>query len=123
MINDTTLLQWLNLLNLSPDFVIRHGNENESSTTTAIPLVPKDDGDYWIAGVTILANGNRLDSVFIVDTNSGGELSSVYWKIDNKWWDFFERPAVFAALSLNEKDVFPFDWQFSVPLEEDIFHD
>lgn len=119
---DRTTIQWLNLLHSSPTFVLRIGDSNENATVKNVNIVPKNDGEYWIHGKTILKNKIVIPSVFIVDTNTGGSLSGVYWTINNIWWDFNNRPNVFQALCVEEQDVFPFNWTFSVGLEEDIYH-
>lgn len=87
------------------------------------PVVPKNDGEYWIAGQTRLGNGTDIPSVFCADTDTGGTLLGVYWRIADAWWDFQNRPAVLDALNTTEAEAFPFDWSYSVPLTEDSFHD
>ncbi|WP_330962007.1 hypothetical protein [Photobacterium sp. 53610] len=122
MKHDKATIQWLNLLHSSPSFVIKVGEQNESPSVLPVRSVPKDDGEYWVAGETELRNGYKIPSVFRVDTDTGGNLLGVYWKIQNEWWDFQDKPSVLEALALTEEDVFPFDWTYSVSLDEDIFH-
>ncbi|MEL6563227.1 MAG: hypothetical protein AAFQ59_02195 [Pseudomonadota bacterium] len=123
MEKDKTTVQWLNLVHTSPTFVIRMGGEKDNANVLSPPVVPNNDGEYWIAGETVLKNGVKLKSVFRVDTNAGGTLVGAYWRIADAWWDFQNRPAVLDALSAEEKEIFPFDWSYAVALEEDIFHD
>lgn len=76
---------------------------------------------YWVAGETTLHSGRKLESVFRVDTNAGGSLVSVFWKVNGQWHRHDDADTL-AALEMLKGEVFPFDWSLAVPLEEDIFH-
>ncbi|WP_375748936.1 hypothetical protein [Vibrio sp. HN007] len=122
MEKDKNTIQWLNLVSSSPMFVIKVGKEHEASKVVAVALIPKNDGEYWVAGETVFKNGMKVPSVFRVDTDAGGSLMDVYWKINSDWWDYQNRPYVYDALELPESELFPFDWSYAVNLEDDNFH-
>lgn len=122
MERDKNTIQWLNLVSSSPTFVIKVGRENEKPKIVRVASVSKNDGEYWIAGETLFKNGMKIPSVFRVDTDTGGSLMGVYWKIKNVWWNSQNRPYVYDALELPKSELFPFDWTYSVKLDEDIFH-
>ena len=119
---DHATIQWLSLLQSSPEFVVKVGSDAESATVVCLNLVPKDTGEYWVSGTTVLKNGVEIPSVFRVDTNAGGALIGAYWYIDDEWWNFQDRPGVFEALGYKEAEIFPFDWAYAVNLEDDMFH-
>ncbi len=116
---DANLAKWLNLIRTSPTFVLK---DTPDGGAKVLPLkeVPANDGFYWIGGKTTLASGQELVSVFHVDTDSAGELCGVYWWVDERWVDS-QDPEVGVILGSRES-VFPFDWAFSVPLEENAHH-
>ena len=120
---DAVAIRWLNLLHGSPGFVIRIDPRTGASTVLQVEVVPDDDGVYWIAGTTTLARGDRIPSVFEVDTTAGGSLGGVYWKIDGSWMSSLETARILRALDAAEGDVFPFDWAYAVPLARDVYHD
>lgn len=122
MENDQATIQWLNLVHMSPTFVVRVGTKNAKPTVQSPKIIPSGDGEYWVAGSTKLKCGTELDSVFIVDTDADGALLGVYWRIADQWWDFQNRPGVFEAIGACESEVFPFDWSYSIPLESDLYH-
>lgn len=117
---DQATKQWLNLLNGSPSFVIRLGDGHPN--VQKVPKVPANDGLYWMAGTTKTARGDLIKSVFEVDTDAGGSLTGVYWFIEGKWITSSEKSAAYKALKATEAEIFPFDWEFTVPLEDDMFH-
>lgn len=121
-LQNTEMSKWLNLVHGAPNFVIWIEKPDSDPVVQQFKIVPKNKGEFWIAGNTHLNCGKVIPSVFIVDTNSGGTLINVYWLIDNNWWDFQERPAVEMILGLDFDEIFPFDWKYKVPLEVDIFH-
>jgi hypothetical protein len=86
------------------------------------PSVPDKDGTYWVPGDTRLKSGQAAQSVFRVDTNSGGELLSVYWFIDSNWYEHQDADA-YARLGVSRDDVFPFDWTYGIPLDRGVYHD
>ena len=86
-----------------------------------LQVIHKGTGDYWLAGETRLRSGQILESVFSVNTDSGGALGDVFWRIDDKWYRQDDLETL-AVLGIKKEDVFPYDWSFAIPLEEDIFH-
>lgn len=120
---DIITIQWLNLLHGSPSFVIRIDPHTDAPTVVQVEIVPKDDGVYWIAGTTTLPRGDRIPSVFEVDTSAGGSLAGVHWKIDGGWISSSEKRRALSALDAEEGEVFPFDWTYAIPLAQDIYHD
>lgn len=121
MINDTEMRQRLNLVRTSGSFVLQEVGEQGDANVLSVKIVPKASGVYWIGGTTVAKSGLEIDSVFRVDTNSGGTLLSTFWWVDGAWYKHEDNEPL-IVLGLSKKDVFPFDWQFTVPLEEDIFH-
>jgi len=121
MIADAELIKRLSFLDGQPKWVLREVDEEGRDQVLSPPVIPKATGFYWIAGETTLCNGRRLASVFCVDTDSGGELYAVSWKIEGDWYRHDDAEAL-RRLGLERDDAFPFDWSFAVPLEEDVFH-
>jgi hypothetical protein len=114
---DLHLEKWLNLVRTSPRFVLK---DTPDGGAKVLPLdrVPANDGFYWVHGRTILASGRTLESVFHVDTDSHGKLHGAYWWI-NQSWVSSQDPDVESLLGAKGQ-IFPFNWEFSVPLEEDV---
>ncbi len=114
-------IKHLNLVQSSPSFVI-HIAENTGAGAVSNPTaIPDKSGEYLIHGTTTLKCGHELESVFHIDTATGGTLRAIYWMLTSGWTDSQDADAP-SALSLDRSEVFPFDWTFSVPLERDIFH-
>lgn len=120
MIDDKDLRQRLNLIRESPTFVLRETGRQGEADVLTVTKVPKG-GIYWIGGKCILKLGREVESVFRVDTDSGGSLLSVFWWIDSAWYRHEDVDAL-KKLGLAKEDAFPFDWRFSIALEKDIFH-
>ena len=54
--------------------------------------------------------------------HGGGNLTTVYWWIEGEW----RTPSAgdtLAILGLRRDEVFPFDWRYAVPVENDTYHD
>jgi len=115
--NDTS--RWLNLLKGSPRFVLKD-NPAGGASVVALRVVPNADGMYWIHGSTTARSGRVIESVFRLDTDSGGELCEVYWLIEGQWYDSRD-PEAITRLG-GSAAVFPFAWRYSVQLERDIHH-
>lgn len=111
--------KWLNLLRGSPRFVLKDKPDG-GVQVLSLPKVPASDGFYWVYGKTILKSGNEVESVFHLDTDSGGELYEVFWWIDGSWYDHRDRET--RALLGSDREIFPFDWKYSVELAEDLHH-
>lgn len=122
MISDTDICQRLNLVRNSGSFVLKETGTQGEADVLSLNQIPKNNGIYWLGGKTVLKSGRELESVFRVDTDTGGTLVSVYWLI-NGGWHMHEEESALNALGLAKDDVFPFDWSYSIELEEDNFHD
>lgn len=121
MINDIELCQHLNLLRTQGSFVYHEDIQQDRMTCQHPNIIPKASGVYWVHGATVVRSGLEIDSVFQVDTDSGGTLLTIFWWINETWYKHDDEGAV-SALGLSKEEIFPFDWRFTVPLEEDIFH-
>lgn len=122
MITEKELIQRLNLLKRSRFFVLHETGKHGESDVLRINKIPAGDGIYWISGHTTIKNGITLDSVFRVDTTSGGAVLSVYWWINGQWYDQNDADTK-DALGLTLVDIFPYDWKYHIPLSVDIYHD
>jgi len=119
MVTDTQLTRTLNLPRISPAFAYRQ-HEDGSLDVLQPSIIPNDDSIYWVAGHSTLANGHELVSVFIIE-HGGGNVLAIYWFEDNSWYKS-DDPDVPAALGLQKVDIYPFDWQYAIPVENDIYH-
>lgn len=119
---DQTTAKRINLLHGAPRFVLRVDPATGRGEVSNPSRVPKASGEYWIHGTTILSGGVELPSVLVVDTDSGGTLRAVFWKGADGGWIDSQNPQVPEMLGLSRDRIFPFDWRFDVPLEQDIFH-
>lgn len=113
---DSETRKWLNLLHSSPRFVLRDQPDG-GAQVLFLNEVPASDGFYWVHGKTILKSGQQVESVFHLDTDSGGELYEVFWLVEGSWYDHRDSHA--RAILGSDSDIFPFDWIYSVPLAED----
>ena len=115
---DDTPRRWCNTIHGTPRSVF--WEKPGSDVEVAWPeVIPADTGLYWVAGTTTVACGREVASVFIVDTDSSGELSAVFWTVeDGEWIDSQDEDAP-ARLGLERSEVFPFDWSYAIPLEQD----
>lgn len=113
--------KWLNLIHSSPKFVIKIDEETGKGFVRSPQIVPANDGEYWVSGVTCLNSGRKLASVFRVQTNSGGTLLGGYWRVGEEWLDLQDEESYAALGSTRDKET-PFDWSYAVPLSEDIYH-
>jgi len=119
MVTDSELVKVLNLPRTSPSFAYRQCTD-DSLDVIQPSIIPKDDSTYWVAGRSTLPNGQELESVFVIE-NGGGNLVSIYWFIDDSWYASDDGD-VLNALGLPREEVFPFDWQYSIPVENDVYH-
>lgn len=117
---DAELIKWLNLLLGSPNFTIRIDKNSNKGAVRNPPVVPNDDGVYWVFGTTILASGEKIKSVFVVDTCLGGTVNATYWHTGTVWIDSQNTSAP-ALLGIERNDMYPYDWEYAVPLEKDVF--
>jgi len=121
MVRERQLHQALQFLVAQDGWVMRDIPKQNKSEVLSLRLIPKSSGAYWISGNTRLRCGRDILSVFRVDTDSGGTLTTVFWKIGPNWYRHDDLDTL-GALELPKEEVFPFGWSFSIPLEEDIFH-
>lgn len=121
MICDAELRQHLNLLRTQITFQYREEPHLGRMTCESLNEIPSSSGVYWVGGTTVASSGREIDSVFRVDTDSGGNLLSIYWWINEQWYEHDDDESL-SALGLPKEEVFPFDWRFAVPLQHDTFH-
>ena len=121
MVTDLELIERLNLPRTSPSSVLKENSRSGEIEAIQISEIPKDRALYWVAGVSVLATGRKISSVFRV-SNGGGGLVDVYWFIDGAWYASGDADAP-AALGAVRDDVIPFDWAYAVPVANDIYHD
>ena len=122
MISDNDMRQRLNLVRTARSFVLQEVGATGEANVASLSVVPKSSGIYWVPGKTILKSGRTIESVFRVDTDAGGTLVSAYWWIDGMWYAQEDVDAI-NAIGVSRDQIFPFDWAYDVPLEEDIFHE
>jgi hypothetical protein len=120
MIKDSELGKMLNLLRLSPKFIYKEAGDRGECKVVSPSSIPKSAGIYWVSGNTKIEDGRNIDSVFIIDTDSGGTLLEIYWWLDNQWHKHQDESAL-ESLDLQKRPKF--DWSYNVKLEEDIYHD
>ena len=119
MVTDTDLAKTLNLPRTAPSFAYRQ--HTDGSLDVLQPnSIPKDGSIYWLAGDSILSNGRKLTSVFIIE-DGGGNLVASYWFIADNWYKS-DDDDVLIALGLQKREVFPFDWQYAIPVDNDVYH-
>ena len=113
---DNETRKWLNLLQGSPRFVLKDKSDGGAKVLSP-ERVPASDGFYWVHGKSVLKGGREVESVFHLDTDSGGEHYEIFWCVDGVWYSYND-PEARAKLGSNE-EIFPFDWEYSVPLADD----
>ena len=117
---DSELAKTLNLPRTSPTFVLKQIGDDGSLEVVQLGKIPSDDAVYWLSGSSKLASGREVPSVFVV-SDGGGSLVKVYWYVDDRWFQSDDADAL-DALGLGRNDVFPFDWSYAVPVENDVYH-
>ena len=121
MIREKDLIERLNFLKLFNKRVLLELDDEGRAEVLTLEVVPVSAGVYWIGGTTILKNGLRVDSVFRVNTESGGTLLKTYWWVGDSWYSSDDAEAM-KALGCAGNVAFPFDWEYNTPLAEDIYH-
>ena len=121
MILDDEMRRRLNLVLTSGTFLLRETDSLGEADVLSVQTVPDKRGIYWVPGETTLKSGQTVQSVFRVDTDSGGELMSVYWFVDEHWYEHQDAD-VYEKLGVAKDSAFPFDWNYRVELERDIYH-
>lgn len=74
-----------------------------------------------MSGWSKLPSGRDIPSVFVI-AGGGSSLIKVHWYIDDCWFHSDDDDAL-DALGLTQSEVFPFDWSYDVPGENDIYHE
>lgn len=120
MVTDQEIIQRLNLVRENPRFVLRVNDDGSMNVLTP-SIVPKKTGLYWVAGDTVLRNGQQIDSVFVIDTNSGAEQCNVYWHHEGAYYEHRESDELSTRLGLAQGDFFPYSWRYRVAIEGDVF--
>ena len=141
MVTDLQLAKTLNLPRTSPTFAYRQCADGSLSVLQP-GLIPNDGSIYWLAGHSVLASGKEVASVFVIEHGGGnlvgvywfgklsvtragclggGNLGGVYWFVDNAWYKS-DDPDASDALGIPQEGIFPFDWKYAIPVENDIFH-
>ena len=115
------LIQRLNLVRSAPAFVLHEEGGDGDMSVISPSLIPSNSGVYWVAGVTSAKCRKEIESVFRVNTDDGGSLMAAMWWIGGKWYDQ-QDPVALSAMKLSREEMFPYDWSYLVPLEEDIYH-
>ena len=119
LVRDDETRRMLNLLVASPTFVL--AERDDDPEIRSLESIPSNSGFYWVAGTSTFAGGREVSSVFVVDSDAGGELWRVYWLLEAGWFESTDEAALEAA-GLTRGEVFPFDWRLAVPLQRDVFH-
>lgn len=122
MIFEKNLVQRLNLLHSSKRFVLKEIGKNGKAEVISPQIIQSSSGIYWLSGVTIFKSKIEIQSIFVVDTNSGGTLLEVYWNINKNWYEQNDSD-VFLALGDSRDNIFPYNWRYNVKLEKDLYHD
>lgn len=120
---DRDIARICNFFLRSPEWVQQEVDRDGEAVRSIrkLSIVPDASGVFWMHGVVLLPSGRKLDGVFVVDTDSGGELLASYWRHGDEWYsqDDVDLP---AALGLSREEMFPYDYALTVPLEKDIYH-
>lgn len=119
---DPDFIKYLNLIKDSPLFVIRIDPDTGQGIVSNPAKISDNTGHHLVHGITKLACGHEVASVFEVNTGTGGTLVATYWH-SPKGWITSDDPQAATTLGLGQDVLFPFDWAYSVPLETDIYHD
>lgn len=120
MVTDQETIRQLNLIRTQPQFVEKL-NDDGSANLLKPALIPRETGLYRVAGTTVLKAGHKLESVFVVDTDSGAEQCNVYWYHKGVYYEHRDAGELARTLGISEEDVFPYSWTYHVPIEGDVF--
>lgn len=119
MINDKDLIQSLNLVRGSRQFVLRC-HEDGSMDVLNLGLIPKDEFTYLVYAQISLPNGLTLPSVVHI-AEGGGSTIQFYLFVGDAWYKP-EDTQIPTKLNISHEEIYPFDWKYSVPVENDIYH-
>ena len=115
VIDDDAFRKTLTLLFEAPTFAMQT-REDGSGVVKSLPEIPAKSGIWLLAGVSHLANGAVMPSVFMVNTDGGDTITRVYWKTDAGWCDTSHRPALLDAMGMAEDAMFPCRFETTIPL-------
>ncbi|MEZ4247309.1 MAG: hypothetical protein R3B99_03605 [Polyangiales bacterium] len=116
---DAEMVKLLNLLDLYPYRVLRE-TERGKLDVLSPDSVPAGWGVCWVAGVCVLASGRRMPAAFRLDTDAGASLLTVFFKSEMGWVEQGD-PDFLRMLGMTSAEVFPYDWRYSVTIEEDMY--
>ncbi len=122
MIANDELRKRLDFVLTSGSFVLNKTGDAGEAGVFSVSVVPNKSGVFWVPGTTRLKSEQALKSAFRVDTDSGGSLLSVYWHVQENRYEHTDE-SVFEQLGVAKKDSTSFDWEYSIPLEKDVYHD
>ena len=117
MLTPTDMVQRLNLLRSAPTFILQEEGDTGEAIVRSARTIPMVDTVVWVAGISTLADGGSLESVFRVVPESGDIPISVYWHINDAWYESDDPDAV-ERLGRDRTQVFPFSWRYSVPFPD-----
>ena len=116
---DTDTAKQCNMLSSSPTFALKFLDDG-SAELAQPPIIPNDGHGYAVAGESQLPAGLSVPSVFVVE-GGGSYLVKVYWLIQGKWHEPSDAE-VPGLLGHTEKGLFPFEWSYAIPVENDAYH-
>ena len=109
----------MNLLRQSPTFAFQQTDDGGLAVITP-DAIPNDDSIYWVHGTTKIESGTEIPSVFVLE-HGGGTILAVYWYVNDTWHEI-GNPATPDSIGLPDSEVFPYDWCYTIPVQNDIFH-
>lgn len=115
----TQLEKRLNLIHGSPAFCLRMCSDG-SMDVLQIAEIPEDGRDYWVHATVTFACGQTASAAFLIGSG-GGSHHSIKIRANDHWFDS-DAPELPERLGLTREQIFPFDWQYSVPVANDIYH-
>ena len=80
----------------------------------------KSDELYVIYGETILINNQRIPTVFLLDAACEGEISEVWWRIDDNWVEEND-PNTPHAMRLKPEEIWPVDYEPAIEINNGFF--
>ena len=120
MVSDSATIKLLNLVRTNPSFVLKVQDDG-SANLLSPKAIPKCTGMYWVAGTTVLPQGQRISSVFVVDSDSCAEQCCVFWYHDGDYFEHQESEELSRLLGLEVGAMFPYSWSYHVPVDGDAF--
>ena len=109
----------LNVIHGSPSFCLRE-HPDGSMDVLQLQEIPDDGHVYWVHAIVTFACGQKASAVFCI-TSGGREHISVKIRINDRWFNS-DDPDLLEALGFSTEQAFPFDWSYSIPVVDDIYH-